>query len=123
MIKENYPGEIIDDLINFFKLNVSGILHVGAHKCEELETYLKYTTIDKILWIEAIQELIDQNLKENPNLKIVNAVVSNKDEQDVEFKITNLTNPINNNDLLNLSKTNDLISTNIPNKLSSFNKL
>jgi len=92
MIKEKFYGENIDELFSFFNINVKGILHVGAHKCEELKTYLKYTTIDKILWIEAIQELIDQNLKENPNLKLVNAVVSDKDGQDVEFKITNLTN-------------------------------
>ena len=36
MIKEKYSGEAIDELISFFKLNVKGILHVGAHKCEEL---------------------------------------------------------------------------------------
>jgi FkbM family methyltransferase len=92
MIKEKFYGENIDELFSFFNIDVKGILHVGAHKCEELETYLKYTTIDKILWIEAIQSLIDQNLKSNPNLKIINAVVSDKDDQNVEFKITNLTN-------------------------------
>jgi hypothetical protein len=92
MIKESFYGENIDELFTFFKVNVSGILHIGAHKCEELETYLKYTTLDKILWIEAIESLIKQNLEKNPNLKILNAVVSNEDGKDIEFKITNLTN-------------------------------
>jgi FkbM family methyltransferase len=92
MIKENFYGENIDELFIFFKVNVKGILHIGAHKCEELETYLKYTTTDKILWVEAIESLIKQNLEKNSNLKILNAVVSNEDDKDIEFKITNLTN-------------------------------
>lgn len=92
MIKEKFYGENIDELFSFFKVNVKGILHIGAHKCEELETYLKYTTTDKILWIEAIESLIKQNLENHPELNIINAVVSNKDGDDIEFKITNLTN-------------------------------
>jgi len=92
MIKEKFYGENIDELFSFFKVNVKGILHIGAHKCEELETYLKYTTVDKILWIEAIESLIKQNLEINPLLNIVNAVVSDEDGKDIEFKIANLTN-------------------------------
>ena len=57
MIKENYSGEAIDQLIQFFKLNIKGVLHVGAHKCEEQNVYLKYTSNKNIYWIEK------QNLK------------------------------------------------------------
>lgn len=92
MIKENFYGENIDELFSFFKVNIKGILHIGAHKCEEIETYLKYTTVNNILWIEAIESLIKQNLEKNPNLKILKAVVSDIDGEDIEFKITNLTN-------------------------------
>jgi FkbM family methyltransferase len=92
MIKEKFYGENIDELFTFFKVDIKGILHIGAHKCEELETYLKYVTTDKILWVEAIESLIKQNLEKYPNLKITNAIVSDEDEKDVEFKITNLTN-------------------------------
>lgn len=92
MIKEKFYGENIDELFSFFKVNVKGILHIGAHKCEELETYLKYVITDKILWIEAIESLIKQNLEKNPDLKIIKAVVSDEDGKNVEFKITNLTN-------------------------------
>jgi len=35
MIKENHPGENIDPLILFFKLNIKGVLHIGAYKCKE----------------------------------------------------------------------------------------
>ena len=91
MIKENYPGEIIDDLINFFKLNISGILHVGAHKCEELDVYLKHTNPNNIYWIEAIEYLAKQNLNNIPNINIINEVIGDKDGVEVEFKVTNNT--------------------------------
>lgn len=91
MIKENYPGESISNLLNFFKIQVNGILHVGAHKCEELEAYLQHTSINKICWIEAFSNLIEENLKNNPKLKIIQGVVSDKDNEEVEFKITNNT--------------------------------
>ena len=91
MIKENYPGEIIDNLINFFKLNVKGILHVGAHKCEELDVYLKHTNSNTIYWVEAIEYLVKQNLDNIPNINIINEVIGDKDGTEVEFKITNNT--------------------------------
>jgi len=91
MIKEKYSGEAIDELISFFKLKVKGILHVGAHKCEELEVYSKYTTEDNIYWVEAIKDLVDQNLEKNPNLNLINEVIGDEDGKDIEFKITNNT--------------------------------
>ena len=91
MIKEKYSGEAIDELISFFKLNVKGILHVGAHKCEELEVYSKYTTESNIYWVEAIKDLVDQNLENNPNLNLINEVIGDEDGKDIEFKITNNT--------------------------------
>ncbi len=91
MIKEKYPGESISNLLNFFKIQVKGILHVGAHKCEELEAYLQHTASNKIWWIEAFSNLIEENLKNNPDLNIIQGVVSDKDDEEVEFKITNNT--------------------------------
>lgn len=82
---------IIKDEISFlfekFKINVSGILHIGAHHCEELPIYLKYT--NKILWIEALPEIVEENKKNNKELKIINAVVTDVDGDDIEFNITN----------------------------------
>ena len=91
MNKEKYPGETINDLVNFFKIPIKGILHVGAHKCEELNAYLKYVSIDKILWVEAFPDLVKENLQKNPDLQILNEVVGDEDGKDIEFKITNNT--------------------------------
>jgi FkbM family methyltransferase len=91
MIKENYSGENIDQLILFFKLNIKGVLHVGAHKCEEQNVYLKYTSNKNIYWIEAIKFLVEENLSANPNLNIINECIGDEDDKEVTFKISNNT--------------------------------
>lgn len=91
MIKENYSGENIDQLILFFKLNIKGVLHVGAHKCEEQNVYLKYTSNKNIYWIEAIKFLVEENLLSNPDLNIINECIGDEDDKEVTFKISNNT--------------------------------
>jgi len=91
MIKENYSGETIDSLIPFFKLNVKGILHVGAHKCEEQDVYLKYTSNENIYWVEAIDYLVEENLKSKPELNLINECIGDVDGKEVTFKISNNT--------------------------------
>jgi FkbM family methyltransferase len=89
----------IDFLLKKFNLKVKGILHVGAHECEELETYTNYVNIDRILWIEALPHVVEQNLNKNPQLKIINAVVSDKDGVNIKF---NITNNVKSSSMLNL---------------------
>jgi FkbM family methyltransferase len=91
MIKENYYGQTIKELIEFFNIEFKGVLHVGAHKCEELEIYNNYITPDKIVWIEANPTLVKENLKSYPNLKIFSEVVGEEDGKEVNFNITNNT--------------------------------
>lgn len=67
-----------------------GIIHVGAHKAEELAVY-KELGIKNILFIEANPELCEwmkQNITD-PNVKILNYAVSNKDNEVVKFNISN----------------------------------
>ena len=61
-----------------------GIIHVGAHRCEEKPFYENELGIcaHDILWIDGNDELC----KERP--EIVNAIVADKDDQEVEFIIT-----------------------------------
>ena len=62
-----------------------GILHIGAHKCEEKDIYNSIGIHDEnVLWIEANKDLVDVS---KPNM--INAVISNIDNIEVEFKITN----------------------------------
>ena len=72
----------LKELKNEFNLDIKGILHIGAHECEEA---LSYKDIgihnDKIIWIEANPNLIKNNIK--------HYLVLDKDDVDVELNLSN----------------------------------
>jgi FkbM family methyltransferase len=77
-------------LVKKYNLKVTGILHVGAHECEELSDYIKGgVPIYKILWLEGNPRLVENMRKANPNVYVVMAVVSDIDGQKCTFNITN----------------------------------
>ena len=79
----------VQELKNRFNINIKGILHVGAHTCEELSSYLNIgVNNNNIYWIEALPELVEKNKIKNPSLNIYQAVISNKDNELVTFHIT-----------------------------------
>jgi hypothetical protein len=59
-----------------------GIIHVGAHRCEE-KPYYDAWGISNVLWIDGNDELCAANES------IVNAIVSDTDDLEVDFIITN----------------------------------
>jgi FkbM family methyltransferase len=67
---------------------VNGVLHIGAHTCEEKKEY-NATGIgdERILWIEGNKDLCEQN-KKNGIQNIYHALISDT-EKDVTFHITN----------------------------------
>lgn len=75
-------------LINKYEINFKGILHVGAHECEELAYYERFVSRDKILWIEAMSHKVIECKNKYPNLLIEQAVVSDIEEI-VKFNISN----------------------------------
>ena len=77
----------LDSLVNLYNLKIKGILHVGAHLCEEIHHYEKYVQRNKILWIEAIPEKTQMSKKMYNNLLIENAVVSDVVET-VKFNVS-----------------------------------
>ncbi len=77
-----------ESLIEKYKISLKGILHVGAHECEEIGYYEKYIDRDKILWVEAMSDKVDICKKKYENINIENAVVSDKEEI-VKFNVCN----------------------------------
>ena len=75
----------IHDLIQKYNIQLQGILHVGAHDCEELKDYEQYLGRDKILWIEAMPHKVESCQERYPNLLIEQAVVWDKVEP-IRFK-------------------------------------
>jgi len=79
----------IIELKQRFNINVKGILHIGAHECEEFNDYLNLgIPYDKIYWIEALQHKVDEMLKKYKVIKIYQAVISDKDNEEINFNIT-----------------------------------
>jgi FkbM family methyltransferase len=78
----------LHELVHKYKVDFTGILHVGAHECEEIRDYEKYISRDKILWVEALPGKIELNKRNFKNLLIEQAVVSDKTET-IFFKVAN----------------------------------
>lgn len=66
----------LDFLVKKYNINFTGILHVGAHECEELSYYDKYLTRDKMLWVEALSDKVEFCKAKFPNVLIEQAVVN-----------------------------------------------
>jgi FkbM family methyltransferase len=74
-------------LFNKYKLKINGILHIGAHECEEKNDYNNCGIKDnKIIWIEGNPMIAERMAKIVPN--VYNALISDKEEV-VDFIITN----------------------------------
>ena len=74
----------IKELIQKFNININGILHIGAHNCEELTDYiLNNINTSNIYWIEALPELVEKNKKNNSLLNIYQAVIYDEDDKEI----------------------------------------
>ena len=78
----------LHELVKKYNIQFKGILHVGAHECEELKDYNLYIANDKILWIEALPNKVQQCKQKYPNILIENAVVSDVVEI-IKFNVSN----------------------------------
>jgi len=70
---------------------VRGIIHIGAHECEERYAYIhKYNLNDnQIIWIDALPDKVQMMKNQNNALRIYQECISNIDGEDISFMITN----------------------------------
>jgi FkbM family methyltransferase len=68
--------------------DIKGIIHVGAHELEEKIAYDMFR-INNVFWFEAIEEKVTQMKQRYPEVEIINATISDKDDEEVEFIVTN----------------------------------
>jgi FkbM family methyltransferase len=78
----------LNELVEKYNIQFKGILHVGAHECEELNAYEKYIDRNKILWIEALDSKVELCKQKYKNILIENAIVSDKIEK-IRFNVSN----------------------------------
>jgi FkbM family methyltransferase len=73
-----------------FLKEVSGIIHIGANTGQERNLYAKYDL--KVAWVEPIPEIFRQlqkNTEEFTKQKAINALVTDVDDKEYEFHISN----------------------------------
>jgi FkbM family methyltransferase len=63
-------------LVKKYKLKITGILHVGAHICEEIRFYDQVLPRNLVLWVEAFEDKVEQSKKCYPDILIEHAVIS-----------------------------------------------
>jgi len=70
-------------------INITGVLHIGAHECEELSYYNTLGINDKdIIWIDAIPLKVEEAHNRGiPN--VYHALITDKDDEEVIFNISN----------------------------------
>lgn len=79
-----------DYIVKKYNMNIKGILHVGAHECEEFQSYVDNgIDVSRQLWIEALTDKVDFCKNKIKDLNIINTVVSDIDDQKIIFNITN----------------------------------
>ena len=78
----------LENIISLF--NAKGIIHMGAHRGGEAAVYDWFQK--KTIWIEA-NPLIIEDLKDHvyqyPHQKVIHALLSDKDGDELDFKISN----------------------------------
>jgi FkbM family methyltransferase len=82
------PFEEVFNYIQSLGHRITGILHVGAHECEEKYDYNRFGISDQsIYWVEGNEEKV-QKMKQKGIPNLYHALVDEV-EHDVEFYITN----------------------------------
>ena len=73
------------------KKPVMGIIHIGAHECEERSDYLTYYHLNdgEIIWIDALVDKVKIMKEQNNLIRIYNECISESDGQDISFMIAN----------------------------------
>jgi FkbM family methyltransferase len=79
----------LERLVSLFDLRLRGILHLGAHLCEEMDSYLKFVTKDRIVWVEGNPSKVQEIEKRDPAIRIAQAIVSDRSDQSIVLNITN----------------------------------
>jgi FkbM family methyltransferase len=66
----------LHELVRKYNIKFKGVLHVGAHECEEIFDYEQYISRNNILWIDALSDKVKLSKQKFPGILIEEAVVS-----------------------------------------------
>ncbi len=81
--------QTIKKILQQYNIEITGVLHIGAHDCEEFDFYYKLgLKDDNIIWIEAIEDKVERD-KSKGIKNIYNHVITDKDDENVTFNVSN----------------------------------
>jgi len=85
-----YGGDkLMDKIFRKHNIKPKGVIHIGAHDCEERYIYHKYGISDNnIIWIEGNPLLVERIKNNIPSAKIYQGLIADI-EKEVDFIITN----------------------------------
>ena len=78
-------------LMQKYKMNINGVLHVGAHLAEEAELYKQFK-VGHVWWVEAnpaVVAKIENKLRMFKDQELIQALVFDEDGKDLSFNVTN----------------------------------
>ena len=83
----------LNELYQRYNLKINGILHIGAHECEELKSYITLGVQNKnIYWVEAMEDkvnLIKGYNVDGEEIKIFQGLIDLEDNKEVIFNVSN----------------------------------
>jgi FkbM family methyltransferase len=81
--------EDIINVLNNYNITIEGVLHIGAHECEEIGFYNRLGIHpNDIIWIEGNRDKVDWARKQHiPN--VYHAIITDEDDKTIPFYITN----------------------------------
>lgn len=82
----------VDDIKNIlqkYDIKITGVLHIGAHECEEIDVYAELgVSPNDIVWIDAMYRSITiAKMRGIPN--VYTAIITDKDDLEVDFNVSN----------------------------------
>jgi len=82
-------GADVIRVLNHYGIKVTGVLHVGAHECEEMDFYKTLgLTPNDVTWLDALPQKVNEaRAKGIPN--VYQALVTDKDDVLIKFNISN----------------------------------
>jgi len=79
----------VSDLRSYWRVKPAGVVHVGAHKAEELVAY-EENSFGPVIWIEAQANLVSEISKMiTPPSEVIHALVWNKDNEVLTLNLAN----------------------------------
>lgn len=83
------PSDRVKQHLEEHNVHITGVLHIGAHACEELQYYSELgVSPTDIVWIEALPGKVEQAQQRGiPN--VYQSVITDKDDSQIKFHITN----------------------------------